>query len=165
MASTFELNLPAGAWVPDPTNGPAFSVAQQRPYWAFDGATAEIIYSRMFQIPQAYNGGTVSLDVWYYMDTDASGTIELEVSVEAVTDGDALDLSAADSFDAINNGSETVPATAGHGSKLTVTLTNKDSLAIGDYCRLKIRRDAADGTNDTATGDLHFLGAIMREAV
>jgi hypothetical protein len=47
---------------------------------------------------------------------------------------------------------------------VSVTLTNADSIAAGDLVRISISRDADDGTNDTATGDLYLLAAELREA-
>ena len=77
--------------------------------------------------------------------------------MEAISDGDALDLDAGDSFDTLNSTNTTVPATAGHLDVITVTLTNKDGVVAGDMFRLKLERDADDATNDTASGDARVL--------
>ncbi|MCL4822575.1 MAG: hypothetical protein KJZ57_00025 [Anaerolineales bacterium] len=58
----------------------------------------------------------------------------------------------------------TAPGTAGYIDQFTATLTNKDSVAAGDYVRIRLMRDADDGTNDTASGDCYVLMAEIREA-
>jgi hypothetical protein len=86
--------------------------------------------------------------------------VEFEASVMAVSDGDSQDLDT-ESYDTVNTGTATVPGTAGYLDVISVTLTNADSLAAGDLVRIKLSRDADDGTNDTATGDLEFHGARL----
>ena len=61
------------------------------------------------------------------------------------------------SFDTANTVNATVPATAGYVDVLTVTLANRDGVAAGDMLRIKLERDADDGTDDTATGDARVL--------
>lgn len=166
MANNFEINLPPSAWLPAATNGPAQGslATYDRPYLAFDDSTDESAITRPFQMPAAYTGsGTLKADIDYVMASATSGKVDFEISVEAITPADAVDLDAADSFDTANNNNETVPGTAGYLSKLTVTLSSKDSVQPGDYVRLKINRDANDGTNDTATGDARVLLVVLRE--
>jgi hypothetical protein len=82
--------------------------------------------------------------------------------LEAVTDGDSTDLDAGDSFDSANStDNTTVPATAGFIDVVSITMTNADSIAAGDYFRLRITRDAA---SDTATGDAYLLAVELRDA-
>lgn len=166
MASTFELNLPPESWIPDSAAPPAFGIVQGRTFWAFDAATDEILRSQAFQMPAIYAGaGTLKLDVWYFMASATSLDVRLAAAVEAVTDGDSLDEDAGESFDTANTNTENVPGTAGHPSKLTITLTNKDSVAAGDKVRIKLSRDADHGSEDDATGDLRMVGACLREEV
>jgi hypothetical protein len=92
--------------------------------------------------------------------------VDFEVAIEAVSDDDALDLDATTSFDTVNTiTAPTVPGTAGYIDVIACTLTNNDSSAAGDYMRVRLERDADDGTNDTATGDCHVLGGEIRDAV
>lgn len=164
MANTFELSLDADAWVPPSTAHPDRGVVQNRPYWAFDAATVEGLRSKAFQMPAAYTGtGTLKLDIFYAMANATSGKVDFEASVEAITPDDATDTDAAESFDTANAANETVPGTAGYMSVLTITLTNKDSVAAGDMVRIKLERDADDGTDDTATGDARVYGCCVRE--
>ena len=166
MANNFEHNLYANAFLPDATNGPAqvTTGTVDRQYLAFDDTTTETARSFAFQMPAAYTGsGTLKADVWYRMASATSGTVEFELSVEAISDGDSIDMDTTESFDSVNNASETVPGTAKYPSKVTATLTNKDSVAAGDSVRIKIARDADDGTNDTATGDARVWLVVIRE--
>lgn len=140
---------------------PGLTISNLRPVLAYDDTTAEIAYWT-FVIPQGWTG-TKTCEVYYKMASATSGTVEWEVSVEAVTDADATDLDATTSFDTANSGSATVPGTAGYLDVISVTLTNNDSSAAGDYVRIRIARDADDGTNDTATGDAHLLFAEIRD--
>jgi len=164
MANNFEMSLGAAALLADATNGPEFGVVQNRLYAAYDDTTTETAYTDELVCPAAYTGsGTLKADVYYIMASATSGTVEWEIAVEAITDGDATDLDAGSSFDTVNTGTATVPGTAGYLDVISVTLTNKDSIAAGDLFRLSVARDADDGTNDTATGDARILAIVIRE--
>lgn len=164
MANNFELNLPAGAWVLPSSAYPNRAVVQNREYLAFDDTTVEGARSRPFAMPAAYTGsGTLKVDIHYIMASATANKVDWEVSVEAVTPADAVDLDAGESFDTLNAANDTVPGTAGHLGVVTITLTNKDSVAAGDMVRLKLERDADDGSDDTAAGDARFLFARLYE--
>lgn len=165
MANNFEICIPATAMVLPSSSAPAWGNVQNRPYLAFDDTSVEGCRSVPFQMPAAYTGsGTLKADLHYIMASATSGGVDWDVYVEAVTAADAMDLDSAESFDSANGGNGTVPGTAGYLGVITVTLTNKDSVAAGDYVRLKIERDADDGTNDTATGDARLLQVVVYEA-
>ena len=144
------------------SNFPQLLLSNRRPALAFDAATPEAAYWT-FIAPQGITGPVVAICT-YAMVSATSGTTEFEVSVEAITDGDATDTDATTSFDSVNTGSATVPGTAGYIDQISVTLTNADSIAAGDLVRVQVARDADDGTNDTATGDLYLLAVEIRDA-
>lgn len=166
MANTFEIGLSPYSYLPNSTNGPVQGSYSTYllPYLGFDDTTVETAQSFPFQMPAAYAGGTLYLDVWYMMATATSGSVAFRAYVEAITSGDAVDLDAGDSYDSANQGNSTVPSTAGYKKVLTITLTNKDSVAAGDWVRVKLDRYATDGTNDTATGDARVTHTVIREA-
>ena len=111
--------------------------------------------------PQGWTGAVTAL-VYYIMASATSGDVDVDVSLEAVTDADETDLDAGDSFDTANStDNTTVPATAGYLDVVSVTLTNADSIAAADYFRLKLTRDAA---SDTAAGDMYVLAVELRDA-
>lgn len=141
---------------------PQLTLSNRRPVLAFDAVTQETC--QWTGIAAQGFTGTVTAVISYIMATATANLVDFEVSLEAVTDGDATDLDAVDSFDTVNSANATVPGTAGHIGQLSVTLTNADSIAAGDYFRLKVSRDADDATNDTATGDCHVLSVELRDA-
>lgn len=162
MATTIGVFLPEAASLPS-TNMPAPGVdAQQRQYLAFDAATDETA-DWTFIAPQNISG-TLTLIASYYMASATTGNIIVACQVEAITDGDATDLDAGTSFDTVNTSSATaVPGTAGYIDQLSLTLTNADSIAAGDYVRLRFSRDA-NNASDTATGDMNLLAIELRQS-
>lgn len=145
------------------TNYPALLVVSTRPVLAFDASTAETCYWTIIA-PQGLSG-TPTLIVSYMMASATSGKVDFIVAVEAITSGDSTDLDATSSFGTGNAiTAPTVPATAGFMSQFTCTLTNNDNMAVADYVRISLQRDATDGTNDTATGDCYVLAAELRDS-
>lgn len=159
MASRFVFG-PLAAEFPA-TNFPQLQLVNRRPVLSFDAGTQETAQWTGIA-PQGFTG-TVTAIISYMMASAVANLVDFEVSLEAVTDGDATDLDAGDSFDTVNSANATVPGTAGHIDQLSVTLTNADAIAAGDYFRLKVSRDADDATNDTATGDCHVLAVELRD--
>lgn len=136
---------------------------QDRPYLAADDTTDEL--SRWSFIAPQQLSGTLTAIITYRMASATANSVRFEAQLEAITDGDATDTDAASSFDTSNSAGATVPGTAGHIDQVSITLTNADSIAAGDYCRLSINRDA-DGTTgtDNASGDAHILAVELRMA-
>ena len=99
--------------------------------------------------------------VYYYTASATSGTFACNIYFEAFTDGDTVDLEAAQGIDTGGNaGTATVPGTAGHLDVITITLSNKDSEAAGDLCRLLIIRDVSE---DGASGDVYLANIELYE--
>lgn len=162
MASRL-LFLPQGADFPS-SNMPAPGVdGQLRPYLAFDATTDESC-DWTFIAPQGITG-TITTVITYRAASATTGSVRWQAALEAITDGDATDTDTASSFDTANSAGATVPGTAGHIDQISITMTNADSIAAGDYCRLRINRDA-DGTSgtDDATGDAQILAVELRDA-
>lgn len=160
MASRFVL-LPSNAeqlldGLPTPT------IVNGRPVLALDGANNKQ-YSWTVRLPDGWK--TVQPPrayATYSMAIAGTGTVDLDAAVEAVTDGDALDLHNADSFAAWNSTDGTaVPETPGHIDVIEITLTNHDGSTKGDYCRFRLQRDAA---NDTAPGDLYLYHLEIQDS-
>lgn len=163
MTTTRYALLPYAAEFPSSAFPQLLVDAQRRPVLAFDASTAETCYWTGFA-PQGLTG-TMTAIINYYMTSATSGKVDFEIAIEAVTDNDATDLDAGTSFGTANTiTAPTVPGTAGYIDQISVTLTNQDSIAAGDYFRLSLKRDATDGTNDTATGDCYVLGVELRDA-
>ena len=152
--SPLAAEFPASAYA-------ALTTVNARPVLAFDAATDEsAIWT--FVAPQGLSG---ALSCVLSLIGNAAGTNSTywEVSVEAVTSADANDLDAGDSFDTVNTGNVAMPATQGHMVQLSITLTNADSIAAGDLVRVKISRDANNGSDNFAA-DAYLLAAEIREA-
>ncbi len=155
--------LPYSAEFPS-TNFPQLLLSNRRPVLAFDASTDETCYWT-FVAPQGLTG-TITLVLTIAMASATSGTVGFQAKLEAITDADATDTDAATSFDSVNNSaSTTVPGTAGYIKQISITMTNADSIAAGDYVRLSVNRDA-DGSaiTDSATGDAYLLAAELRDA-
>lgn len=161
--ATRAVFLPYAAEFPA-TNFPQLLLVNRRPALAFDAATDEACYWTGVA-PQGMTG-TLSIVISYVMASATSGAVGFQARLEAVTAADAMDLDATTSFDSVNNSaSTTVPGTAGYLGQISITLTNADSLAVADYFRLSLNRDA-DGSaiTDSAAGDAYVLGVELRDA-
>jgi hypothetical protein len=139
------------------SNAPSLDVVQNRPFLAFDGSSVETVYSRTVAMPGQYTGGTLKAGIGYMMASATSGNVDFEISLEAVTSGDLVDLDIGDSFDTPNTVNGAVPGSAGYLGVLTVSLSNEDDVVAGDMFRIKLQRDADDASDDTATGDARVL--------
>ncbi|UBU10029.1 hypothetical protein [Nonomuraea gerenzanensis] len=168
--ATGSIPLPIGAAVlPDGTASNAApatqrvksSAATPTPYFlqfAFDAATREQVMWG-FRMPADYASAPV-LKVQYKMASATSGNVVVEARVAAVSDGDATDVDAKGFGTANTSAATAVPATAGHLDEISLTLTNADSLAAGDFVVLYLARDAANAS-DTATGDMEVVGVAV----
>lgn len=160
MATRF-VGTPHSAEFPS-SNFPQITQINQRPALAFDAATDETAYWTDVA-PQGLTG-TITVLLYYVMASATSGNIIWQAALEAVTDGDTVDLDSTTSFDTQNSSATTaVPGTAGYIDVVSITMTNADSLAAGDLYRLAINRDANNGS-DTASGDAYLLGVELRDA-
>lgn len=147
-----------------PAIGRVGDAASGAPYLAFDAAADEFaLWAVQLPSDQAVTTWTAKLP--YIMASATSGNVVLRVYVQAVSDGDALDLDAADSFDTMNASSATaVPGTAGYLDIISITLSNKDGVAAGDRVIIKVMRPGLSDTNDTASGDLLLLDGLIETA-
>ena len=158
MANSRFVFTPFSAEFPA-SNIPQLQLVNRRPVLSFDASTDEAAQWTAVA-PQGLTG-TITVLVYYIMASAVANAVIFQASLEAITDGDAIDLDAGDSFDTANSsGSITVPGTAGYLDVITITMTNADSIAAGDLFRLKLNRDA---DTDTATGDAHVLAVELRD--
>lgn len=127
---------------------------------AFDAATDEMCYWQ-FRMPADYASAPV-FKCQYKMASATSGTVVIEARVAAVSDGDSTDIDAKALATTNASAATTVPGTAGFLDEISVTLTNADSVAAGDFVVVSLRRDA-DSTNatDNATGDMEVIACAV----
>ena len=170
MARNFTLNFPSTAFTAaystgGPTHvnhGTGLGTGAGRVGLAFDDSSDESASSGMFVFPAEYTGtGTLKADICYYTATATSGDVAFLCTLEAITDGDSLDMEASAGTDLTGTaGTKTVPGTAGHPDILTYTLTAKDSVAAGDIVRLFIVRDVSE---DGVSGDVYVASVSLYE--
>lgn len=101
--------------------------------------------------------GAVTAVVDYFTSV-TTGSFTFAVEVEAIAEGDTVDLDSANSFDSANSSADTVPGTAGYLAQHSITLTNADSIAAGDMVRFRLSR--TDGT----TGIAYITSLEIRDA-
>ena len=167
MARNFTLNFPSTAFGPAlSTTGPTYVNHGTTPFsrvgLAFDDSVDESAATGMFAMPAEYTGsGTLKCDIAYYTASATSGDVAFLCAIEALTDGDSVDMEAANSADLTGTAAtKTVPGTAGHPDILTFTLTSKDSVAAGDITRLFVVRDVSE---DGVSGDVYVASVSLYE--
>lgn len=160
MATTRAVLTPLSAEFPA-GNFPALTFINGRPALAYDAATQETAYWTIVA-PQGLSG-TLSCVLTLIGNAAGTNSTYWEVAIEAVTSADAVDLDSATSFGTVNAGNVAMPATQGHMVQVSITLTNADSIAAGDYVRVSIARDADNGSDNFAA-DAYLLAAEIREA-
>lgn len=100
--------------------------------------------------------GTHTAKIQFAMVSATTGNVAWRVEVQAVTAADALDLDASTSYDTANNSGDTaVGGTAGYMTETSLTLSNMDGVAAGDYLVFKLTRITPAGSS--ATGDAELL--------
>ncbi|MGW4411153.1 hypothetical protein ACWEJ6_44480 [Nonomuraea sp. NPDC004702] len=137
------------------------SAAAPTPYlmqFAFDAATREQVMWN-FRMPSDY-GSTPVLKVQCKTSATSGNTI-FEGRIAAVTPADAIDVNTK-AFAAANASSATaVPASARRLFEISITLTNADSLAAGDFVVVYLAR-AADNASDTVDAtDIEVLAITL----
>jgi len=106
----------------------------------------------------------LTLVIDFLMLSATSGNIVFYVYVEAISDTDPINLLTTTSFATVNASAATaVPSSAGYPTSVSVSLTNDDAAVAADRLRIWIARGATDA-GDTATGDLYFDRADLRDA-
>lgn len=152
--------LPLMAEFPS-SNFPQLSTSIIRPVLWFDGGTTNEICYWTDIAPQG-SWSTVTAVLKCVANSATSGDVIFRVTVEAITPGDALDTDATTSFDATNASSATtVPGTAGYLFEISITLTNKDGIAAGDYYRIGLERNS-NSASDTVTTDVGIYACELR---
>lgn len=122
----------------------------------FDTTTAESIYF-YFQAVN-YGSGNLTIDIDWYADTAASGDVVWDAQIAAITPNtDSQDIET-DALATANTVTDSHLGTTNQRlHRATITISNLDSLAAGDWVVLKITRDVSDGA-DTMSGDACLVG-------
>lgn len=141
-----------------PSNFATPSKSNSQPVLLFDAATNESAYFGK-EAPDGMSGA-LSAKITYRMASATTGTVVFNVYVQAVADGDAVNLNSGFSFDTANSGSDAVPGTAGYPASFTITLTNDDGAVAGDDLVIQVERNASSGS-DTAAGDCQLVSVVL----
>jgi len=136
-------------------------LSNRRPVLAFDASIDQTVYWTAVA-PQGL-ATPLTCHIYFAMASATSGAVVFQAAIEAITPGDAVDTDSTTSFDSNNNSSAiTVPGTAGYVGIVSITLTNNDGIQPGDYFRLRVNRDADNGS-DTAAGDCYVFLVELRD--
>lgn len=129
------------------------------PTLAFDPSTDESIYF-VFRALN-YGSGNLTLDIDWYADTASSGDIIWGAQLAAITpDTDTQDIET-DGLAAAQTVTDSHLGTTGQRvHRAVLTVSNLDSIAAGDWCILRLYRDA-DAGGDTMTGDALLILATL----
>lgn len=102
-------------------------------------------------------GSGIQVKIHWMATSATSGNCRWGVQFEKMnTDADSDSFATAAEDHSTTNGTNGIPTTT------TITITTIDSLANGDFFRLKIYRDVTDTTNDTMTGDAELIAIELR---
>lgn len=146
---------------PPASNYATLDTRNNRPVLDFDDTTEEESVWTL-ALPEAYEGGGITVDIWCALTSATSGTVGWKVAIERI-DASSLDIDS-DSFASANTVTAvTVPGTSGQVLKMSVDISdgaNMDSVAAGELFRIKVSRDVA---SDTATGDAELLRVQISE--
>lgn len=147
---------------PPSSNFATLDLRNLHPVLDFDKSTDE---SAVFTgiLPRSYSGGGITVYIHYSATGITSGDVVWNSAFERIGDGQ-LDIDS-DSFATANAATVTVPGTDGHVDIASIAHTDGaqiDSIAVGELFRLKITRDANNGS-DTADADVELLQVELKE--
>lgn len=128
----------------------------------FDAGTDE---SAVFRgvLPTGYGGGGINVKLIWAATSATAGDVIWNVSIERINAG-AMDIDA-DSFATAVTATAAADSVSGETTETTLAFSNgaaMDSLAAGEMFRLKVLRDADNGS-DTMTGDAELLAVVVTE--
>lgn len=135
------------------------TLSNARPVARF-ASTPDSSHDWTFVWPQ--DAGTSVRATAYFIADGTSGNVAFEAALEAITPSDSVDLDSADSFDSVSSsGGITLPSTAGQLARADIVLASVDSVAAGDYVRLRLTRDTGIAGNASANVDV--LGVVVEK--
>jgi hypothetical protein len=145
---------------PPSSNYATLDTRNDRPVLDFDASTDEAMHWT-FVLPERYDGGGVTLEIHVMATSATSNDFVFGAAFEKLA-GQDLD---SDGFATAQTATVTVNGTSGVKSIATITFTDgaqMDSVGAGEAGRVKIYRDADNGSDD-ATGDAEYITAQLKE--
>lgn len=132
------------------------------PVWEFDASTDESVLFNCL-MPRNYAGGGVTVYIHWAGKTATSGNVVWNSAFERI--GEGSQDTDSDGFATANAATATASGTSGNVDIQAIAHTNgaeMDSVAVGELFRLKITRDADNGS-DTMTGDAQLFAVEIKE--
>lgn len=127
----------------------------------FDAATDETTYYVFNAL--SYGSGNITVRVQWYADTGSSGNVVWGAALAAITPNtDTTDIETK-AFGTVATVQDTHLGTTNQRlHEAEITISSLDSVASGDWCVLKLYRDA-DGTaaTDDMSGDACLVGLVL----
>jgi hypothetical protein len=142
---------------------PQFATRNQHPVQKFDASTEETCFFEGI-LPRNYAGGGITVYLHWSAASATSGAVVWGVSIERIGEG-SQDADSDGFASEINASAATAPGTTGFVDIQSVAFTSgaqMDSLAVGEWFRIRIARKVADG-GDTMTGDAELWGIEIKE--
>lgn len=131
------------------------------PVLMFDASTDQTCYW-VFRVPD-YASGNLTLTLLWYADTASTNNVVWEAQIAAITPNTDTQDVETKAFATLNYVQDTHLGTTGQRlHECSITISNLDSLAAGDWVALRLARDA-NGTNatDDMTGDAYLVEAEL----
>lgn len=125
----------------------------------YDAAATESAYWMLRAVN--YGSGNLTVDLDWYADTATSGVVRWGVQITAITpDTDSTDVET-DSLATAQTADDThLGTTAQRVHRCPVTVSNLDSLAVGDDVWIRVYREGGNAA-DTMTGDAALVGITV----
>jgi hypothetical protein len=137
--------------------------AERVPVWGFDGGSSDEYLDFLCRL-HGYGGGGLTFTIAYSMASATSGNVRWGIAIRRMNDA-SEDIDTSQTYD-FNEAHEAVPGTSGAVGYMDITFTtgaDMDSWADGELAIVRLKRDASDTTNDTATGDAELWGLFGKE--
>lgn len=129
----------------------AGTVKPEYPILAFDSATDEgRIFN--FRLPRGY-GSTITVVGTFYTSATSGNTV-LAAQLAMISDADAS--VTAKVYATENSSTVAVPGSAGTLKAFSITMSNADSAAAGDWGSLAFRRDADNASDTVNSNDINL---------
>ena len=135
--------------------------AEQPSLWSFDAATAE--YLDFYCVITGYTGNGLTVKLYWSAATATSGNVVWNAAIRYLADDSVdIDVSKTYDFNAVTAGAASASGELSYDSITFTDGTDMDSLADASIFIIRIRRDAANGS-DTMSGDAELWGILVTE--
>lgn len=128
--------------------------------YSFDAAGTEGLQFIVPYVP-AYGSGNLTVKLLWHPDTATTGDVVWGASIAALTpETDTQDIET-DAWATENTVTDSaLGTTAQRLHTASVTVSNLDSIATGDYFALRVQRLGGNGS-DTMSGDAQLVGVVV----